>query len=55
MCQQKLPKLEREKRRKKKGQNIHKLWDKYKRCNLYEMGIPEGKEGKGQEKYLKQQ
>lgn len=43
MCQQKLPKLGRERRRRKKEQNIRKLWDKYKRCNIYEMGIPEEK------------
>ena len=32
-------------------QNIYKLWDNYKRCNIYIMGIPEGdKSEKGTEK-----
>ena len=32
---------EKEKRMKKIEQNIQKLWDYYKRCNRYSMGIPE--------------
>ena len=35
-------------------QNIQKLWDNYKRCDIRVMGIPEGKEKKKQKKYLKQ-
>lgn len=31
-----------EKRLKKR--NIQELWDNYKRCNIYVMGIPEGEE-----------
>lgn len=29
------------------------LWDNYKRSNIWKMGIPEGEERKGQNKYLK--
>ena len=38
---------------KETEQNIHELWENYKRCNIHIMGIPEGEERKEQRKYLK--
>ena len=45
-----MPKLKsKEKKRlkkKKTPQNIQKLWDNYKSCNILVVGIPEGEENK---------
>lgn len=39
------PQTEKQREEKKKSeQNIQKMWDNYKRCNIHEMGIPEGEE-----------
>ena len=44
--QQKLPKLKSKEKKdwKKSEQNIQRLWDNHKRCNIHVMGIPEGEE-----------
>jgi len=48
------PQTEKQREEKKKSeQNIQKMWDNYKRCNIHEMGIPEGEE-RSRKKYLKQ-
>ena len=39
------PQTEKQREQKKKlEQNIQKMWDNYTRCNIHEMGIPEGEE-----------
>ena len=39
------PQTEKQREEKKKSeQNIQKMWNNYKRCNIHEMGIPEGEE-----------
>ena len=43
ICQQN-PQTEKQRGKKTLEQNIQKLWDNYRRCNIHEMGIPEGEE-----------
>ena len=39
------PQTEKQREEKKKSeQNIQKMWNNYKRCNIHEMGIPEREE-----------
>lgn len=35
-------------------QNIQELWNDYKRCDIWVMGIPEGEEKEKHKNYLKQ-
>ena len=49
------PQTEKQREEKKKlEQNIQKMRDNYKRCNIHEMGIPEGEISRERKKYLKQ-
>ena len=44
----------KEKRLKKRLQDIQELWHNYKSCNIHIMGTSKGEEGKEQEQCLKQ-
>ena len=40
-------------KKKQKEQNIHGLWDNYRRMSIYEMGIHEGEKRREPKRYLK--